>query len=319
MSGFEAIPGTGKQSGIKSHSYYFNGLTFQSEIFLPEVSPCFDTAGQTSGNVVFVRYGVVPHELSGAYYKTPILIISPNEVLIHIDNTASYYIKDGNEVIVEPLPGASDKAVRLYILTIVLGTLLHQNDIFSLHASAIKFENEAILVAGHSGAGKSTLALGLYRKGYEVLNDDISSICFNSNGTPHIYPGVTYLKLWTRSLERYGYEAAGFDKIRDELEKYSFPLTRGENTGILSVKAIFLLNESGEPTGSTKIEGLEKFQKIKANTYRYKLVQHLQKISPHFISATKFAAKVPLFKVNRNSSMLPQDFAEYMEEQFRQL
>lgn len=319
MSGFEAMPGTGKQSVVNSYSYYFNGLTFHSEIYLPEVYPSYNVGGQASGNVVFVKLGTVPAELKGAYYNTPVLIISPDEVLIHIDNTASYYIKGKNEVIVEAVPGASEKAVRLYILSIVLGTLLHRNDIFSLHASAIKFGNEAILIAGHSGAGKSTLALGLYRKGYQVFNDDISSICFDGNEVPHIYPGVTYLKLWTRSLERYGYEAAGFDKIRDELEKYSFPLTRSENVGILPVKAIFLLNESGEPTGITKIEGLEKFQKIKANTYRYKLVQHLQKTAPHFISTTKFAAKVPLFKVNRNSNMLPQDFSEYMEEQFRQL
>lgn len=42
-----------------------------------------------------------------------------------------------------------------------------------LHASAVSFENEAIIFAGECGAGKSTLVAGLQHLGFSYLSDDV--------------------------------------------------------------------------------------------------------------------------------------------------
>jgi hypothetical protein len=306
---------TDKTHTEKTYSYCFNGLFVNSEIYIPQVSISENIPPQVGG-IVAIRYGTTPDAINNANYSSPVLSVSATEVLITIHGAARYYIKGKDEVWVEPFPGAAEKSVRLYILSIVLGVLLHRNNVFALHASTIKYGNEAILFTGQSGAGKSTLALGLYRKGYEIINDDISSVFFDGNGTPFVYPGVVHLKLWARSLEKYGYETDGFDRIKDELEKYSFPVPRVVISA-LPVKAIYFLSESGgEEIESVPILGLEKFQKIKANTYRYKLIEHMQNTAGHFAAASKFADKVPLIRVQRPQKMSPKDFSEYMEAQF---
>ena len=303
---------------MKTYSYYFNGLIFISEVNIPELEPCNDIPESAQGIIVNVRYGNTPRDIVHPVYKTEVMQASEKEVLIFIENTAWYYIKK-DELVIEPLAGAEEKSVRLYIFSIVLGALLHLNNILCLHASSIQVGDNAILVGGYSGAGKSTLALGLHRKGYQVLNDDISSVGFDKDGSAFVYSGVLHLKLWNRTLERYGYDTEDFSKLREELEKYSYPLPRDRAAYHTPVKAIFLLGESQEPTTVKEIDGLEKFAAIRRNTYRYKLLQHLKKTDRHFLSAGNLIGKVPIFKVNRNTDITPADFAAFMEEQFVKL
>lgn len=308
-----------KKNLEKVYNYFFNGLYFNSQIKFFEVEEFNGSSFRSSANYVSVIFGNVPHQLEDCSLSNSVISISGDNVLIHIEDTARYFIRGKNEVIVEAYPGAKDDAVRLYIFSIVLGVLLHKHDILALHSSAIKVGDGVVIIAGQSGVGKSTLALGLYRKGYEILNDDISSIFFNEAGNPFVHNGVCHLKLWARSLEKYGYEASSFGKLRDELEKYSFPLTR-LNTIPLPLKAVFFIKEVNENLlENAEVKGLEKFKIIKANTYRYKLVEHLHKTAAHFISSTNLANQVPFIKVSRSKDTQPADFSNYMEEQFRKL
>ena len=301
-------------SETKVRVYYFNGLYVKSEIPIPEVQEY--NSSDLSGNPVTIRYGNVPYSLEQPYFSNSVISISENEVLIHIEGVARYYIHGSSEVVIEPCEGAPVADVKLYILSIVLGVLLHKNNILALHASSIKIGNEAVLIAGPSGVGKSTLALGLYRKGYEVINDDITSIFFDATGAPFVYTGVQHLKLWSRSLEKYGYDAIDFERLKTDLEKYSFPISRATGT-TLPLKAIYVLKEWNESRLESKLlTGLEKFQKLKANTYRYKLIQHLQKTQNHFALATQLADKTPVIKICRSANVSPADFSEYMQEQF---
>ncbi len=298
----------------KARFYCFNGLYVKSEIPISEVQEY--SGSDLSGNPVTIRYGNVPHSLEQSYFSNSVISISENEVLIYIEGVARYYIRGNSEVVIEPCEGATIADVRLYILSIVLGVLLHKNNILALHASSIKIGNEAVLIAGQSGVGKSTLALGLYRKGYEVINDDITSVFFDSTGKPYVYTGVQHLKLWGRSLEKYGYDTIEFERLKTELEKYSFPINR-TTIAPVPVKAIYILKEWNEDgLDSKSLSGLEKFQKIKANTYRYKLVQHLQKTQNHFTLASQLANEVPVIKICRPADVSPADFSEYMQGQF---
>jgi hypothetical protein len=303
----------------KGYTYYFNGLLIYSEIRLPEIE-LKDVVRKDYPRRVTITLGVVPDEISNAVYKNPAMSIGHAEVLVNIEGVAAYHIKGGSEVIIQACEGVKEPTIALYILSIVLGVLLHQNDILALHATAIKVGDGAVIIAGNSGVGKSTLALGLYKKGYEVINDDISSVYFNNNGLPYVWPGVSALKLWALSLEAYGYLPDAFEKIRDEIYKYSFPVKR-HHVDALPVKAVFFIHEHAEKRLEKQAieSGLGKIKKIKANTYRYKLVQHLQKANIHFSQAAKLSSSVPFFNVSRSPVVSPAEFADYMEQQFTTL
>lgn len=297
------------------YTYYFNGLFISSEIRLPEVE-LKNVVREDYPQHVAITLGVVPGEIANVVYKNPAISIGVEEVLVNIEGVAAYHISGGNKVIIQPCAGAAEQAIGLYVVSIVLGILLHQNDILALHATAIKIGDGAVIVAGNSGVGKSTLALGLHRKGYEIINDDITSVCFD-NRVPYVWPGISAMKLWALSLEEYGYEVGTFQKIREEINKYSFPVER-LNTDILPVKAVFFINEHAEKVLEKQVieQGLGKIKKLKANTYRYKLVQHLQKVNTHFSQSAMLSAQVPFFNISRSAIVSPAEFADYMEQQF---
>jgi hypothetical protein len=298
--------------------YCFNGLCINSEVKLPEI---VETTHPGPGlKSVSIRYGNAPRALEHAHYNNPVLSIASAEVLVHIEHTARYYVRNSDTVVVDPYPGAPEDAVRLYILSIVLGVLLHKNSIMALHASCVQVNGGAVLIAGPSGAGKSTLALGLYRKGYPIVNDDISSVYFDGNNVPYIYPGVQHLKLWAHSLEKYGYSPGSFDKLRDELNKFSFPIDT-EARDMLPLKAIYFIGEHNENRLENNVveSAIGKIRKVKANTYRYKLVEHLQQVQRHFMQTSLLSDKVRFFNVKRPPSVSPSEFADYMEQQFLSL
>jgi len=299
------------------YSYYFNGLFVRSEIRFSEVRECAIDCSATAEQQVVIKYGKTPKALRNATYSTQVISFSATEALVHIDKTGWYYIDGNNNITVEGYEGVPEYAVRLYIFSIVLGILLHKNSIFSVHASSIKVNDGAVIIAGHSGAGKSTLALGMYLKGYQILNDDITSIYLNAQKEPMIYPGVQHLKLWSQSLEKYGYAPSSFDKLRDELDKYSFPVKR-DITESVPLKAIYFLHKHDEiPLQKAEIgTGIEKIRKLRNHTYRYKLIEHLQKSEKHFFQASSIVSRVPLFDIYRSHAISPANFVDYMEEQF---
>lgn len=302
------------------YGYHFNGLSISSEIPFSEVRESLVGFSTGSTRQVTIKYGEVSKTLPGITFSNPVISIAATGVLIHIEGTAWYYIDAENNVTVEAYPGVPEYAVRLYIFSIVLGILLHKNDIFSLHSSCIQVKNGAVIIAGQSGVGKSTLALGLYRKGYEILNDDISSVFLNDNKKPMVYPGVQHLKLWSQSLEKYAYDPGSFAKLRDELEKYSFPVERN-NEHPLPLKAIYFLHERNEkPVEIAPLRtAMEKIKRLRNHTYRYKLIQHLQKAEMHFRQATSIVPHVPFYDVYRSPAIAPAAFVDYMEEQFSAL
>lgn len=303
----------------KSYPYHYfsNGLFIFSEIYLPEL-PVYEPA-QAIGTSIRISWGTVPENLEQVTFRRAICQISETEFLLDIKNIARYLVKGNNEVIVQPCPGASEDVIRLYILSTILGVLLHKNDILSLHASAININGNALLMAGNSGAGKSTLAFGLYQRGYEVFNDDISSIYFNDEKSPYVFPGSIHLKLWAEAIEKYGHKTDDLRKLRNGLEKYSYPVQRTNANGI-PLKAIFFLSSRREDKMRCEtVEGLKAFHKLHKHTFRHKLLKGLKKEVPHFMACNEIIKTVPLFIFYRPRNAPPGSFADYVEKQIRQL
>ncbi len=291
--------------------YFANGFSIESEIEIPEL-PFTDLEPN-----IFIRLGKTPEKIDNPIISRGLQQINENEYLLDIDHAARYWVKNKSEVIVEPYEGVQAEAVRIYILSSVMGVLLHKNDCLPIHSCCIKVNNKAFLVAGVSGAGKSTLSLGMHQKGYEILNDDISTVYFDENQQPYIYSGYKHIKLWAESLNRYGFDPNDFNRLRSEIEKYSFPISREDKIEKTPISAVFILNPGPHDEISTEeVSGLKAFDVLKFNTFRKQFVKPLKKEAIHFKLSTNLASKAKIIRVKRPESMKPAAFSDYMENVF---
>jgi hypothetical protein len=264
--------------------------------------------------------GRVPGHLENAIFSSAIYQVSGDEFLLDIEHTARYLVKGNDTIIVEPYPNVEENVIRLYILSTLFGVVLHKHHMLALHTSCIKIGDNSVLVAGPSGIGKSTLALGLHRKGYEIMNDDISAVVFNAEGEPQVYPGYVHIKLWANSLETYGYETGGFRQLRKDVRKYSFPLGKYDNFEPVSLKGIFFIGQNKEEGIRREVlTGLSTFRYLQTNTFRYRLIKMLNISKNHFALCTRLANKIPLISISRPENTPPDVFADYMEDQFNSL
>ena len=142
--------------------YYWGfGLKITSEIKFPELLP-FEFVNPPD---VHISIGTTPATLNGEDVVNMVQVsISATEYLLNLGNIAKYYAANGNRIIVEPLTGADEKSIRLFLLSNAMVALLHQRNMICLHASAIEYEDGVVLFCGQTGSGKSTLVSILQQK-----------------------------------------------------------------------------------------------------------------------------------------------------------
>lgn len=308
------------QPGKNYYQYFANGLTVNSQIAFPELSEVQDNELKPDYSVI-IEYGTVPDKPEDNIVITPFGEIASDCFFLNVSGVAKYYIDKSKKVIVEPYVGSSQNEIRLYILSTIFGVLIHKAGLLPLHASAIKHGNSAALVAGRSGIGKSTLALGLYKRGCEILNDDVSTVYIDDKEIPHVFTGYTHLKLWEESLEKYGYEKVQFRKLKKNAEKYSFPFLRRIDTNCLPIKAILFIQPT-EETGSvshTFLHGLMVFEFLRKNTFRYQVIKGLNLSKGHFELCSSLINKLPFVLLTRPVNYPAHEFAGYVDNVLKSL
>lgn len=123
---------------------------------------------------------------------------TPNICWLDIDGVARFSIKNSNSIVVDVHPESDQQTINLYLLGTCLGLILHQRKQLLLHGNAVRIADQAIVIVAHSGVGKSTLASEFYRRGYQLLADDVCTIDDNSM----VHPSYPYLKLWRDAIDR---------------------------------------------------------------------------------------------------------------------
>lgn len=290
--------------------FYSNGLRIASEIFLPELQEISETDA-----AVTIKYGKVPERLNNIIAEYPLRQISATEFLFDIKGTARYCVGNNNEVIIHKYEGAEEDAVRIYLLSTVFAALLHKNDLLPLHASTVNIDGTAALIAGASGAGKSTTALGLLKKGYEILNDDISTIDIDPEKGPIVFSGYTHLKLWEKSLNDYNHTTENLRQLRRDIKKYSFPIERKIPDNNLPIKTIiFLQVKQVDQISHKPASGIALFDGLRKNTFRHRLAKELGKSETYFNKYARLASAINSFTVLRPEHCDPELLADYIEQ-----
>lgn len=286
-------------SRLRTYIYKVYGVIIESEIELPELIPAPNQMPE-----VRIRIGNVPPHLpevkgSGVLYEA-----YPNDFLFRLDTVAAYRIRNGNEIIVESKNAAAPEEVRLFLLGSAIGALIHQRGSIPIHGSSIVINDSALIIAGASASGKSTLAAGLSEKGYKILADDISVVALDKEGIFKVYPGIPHLKLWKDVTEHLDFKSH-YEKVRPTLEKYKIPLNNTSSFNEYEVKDIVVLStKNSEGFTFERKSGIEKFNLLRENTYRYQFLEGMGLTETHFKNISTLANRVNITRIERPSSPL---------------
>jgi hypothetical protein len=227
----------------RSFVFYLGPFRFDSEIEIPELR----AATGPGDKGVTIRLGGVPTTIPGAVLAGTGCYVSPDEYLLEIPGTARYYVRNGNEVRLEIVPGTPIANVTTYLLGSGFGALCHQNGLLPLHASAVEFGGAVTAFLGESGAGKSTLAACLRERGHRIVSDDIC-LLQDVDHEARVIPVAGWLKLWSQSLQYLGQTPEEQNRVYSTDDKFrlflSDPLQDPTSQRALLDRIVFLARDT---------------------------------------------------------------------------
>jgi energy-coupling factor transporter ATP-binding protein EcfA2 len=282
------------------------GLTVGSDLPLPQMTAMATSASSPD---ILIRRGLVPETLPHPSASGPTWEIAGDQFLLRVPEVARFLLQAGREVLFEPYDRGRPSDIALFATGTVFGILLHQREQAVLHASAVNVGGKAVLFCGRSGAGKSTMAAALGAAGYALLNDDISVIGRDGEGTPVTHSDGRQLKLWQEAADALGLTDRLGDSVRDGLSKhYVTPQSSIGET--LPIGAVYLLREARPslPGGIARLNVADAAQAVMANAYRPFLVAAMNQKPLYLKSAMEISKSAGVFVLTRQK-----DFASISE------
>jgi hypothetical protein len=280
--------------------YFYSayGLTIRSELALPEL---MEQVGHAICPDVGIRWGIVPHPVD-FFTSERHIWSSPTEAIFFWDDVGTLLARNGQEVVIDPLPDVTEEVLRLFVLGTALGTLLHQRKLLVLHASAIAVQGEAIAFIGESGWGKSTTAATFCLQGYQAVADDVVAIDFDAEGKPIVLPGFPQFKLWSDAIAALGYDPETLPRLRPELDKYGHRVPVGFSLDPLPLRQIYVLG-GGNTFAIEPIPAQAAFLELVRHSYALRSLRKDGLNANHFRHATQLVKRVPVSRLVRQRSL----------------
>ena len=267
------------------------GLTIHSAIALPHLLQGGDGAPD-----VTISFGSVPELLPGATRPLATVQVTPDAAIVDTHDAGRFLVRDGREVVVDRAAGASDDAVRVYLMGTVLGVLLHARRLLPLHASAVRTPHGAVVFAGRSGAGKSTL---LAARGYAMLADDVTAIGLGTDGRPQVLPAYPTARLWRDSVRALGHAEDGLRRMRPNLEKFHLPIA-AFSTEAVPLHAVYVMRvHNGSDVSVEDVAPVGGIPLLAEQTYRKRLLRGLGTLPEHFRTVSAVARFARIAVVGR--------------------
>lgn len=160
------------------------------------------------------------------------------------DGTTFVVDRSATEIWASWPPPLTVEDTATYLLGPVLGFLLRLRGVTSLHASAVRLGDGAVVFVGAPGAGKSTLAAAFAQRGCSVLTDDVAPLS-QQDGRFLVQPGYPRVRLWPQSPDGPLSFTGSLPKLTPNWDKRYLDLSRDglfQQTAV-PVSAIYLLQE----------------------------------------------------------------------------
>ncbi|MBI3351136.1 MAG: serine kinase [Nitrospirae bacterium] len=223
------------------------------------------------------------------------------EVILFWKEIGAFLIREGREIIFQPVPGAEEHLLRLFILGPVLAVILHQRGFLILHASAVEVNGNAVAFLGGSGWGKSTIAAALNGQGHAVLSDDVVAVDISGKVNPTLFPGFPQIKLNAEVVSVLSHLPANLPPPHSGLAKYLCPVNRQITQRPYRLHRLFVLSEGADQ----KVESTsrrEAVMELISHSYCSRLLREGSQ-SRHFSQCANLANKVSIFRLRRRRSL----------------
>lgn len=297
--------------------YYYHAfqLNICSDFLLPELLNGHQAT--PTDDILRISLGEVsPEGLEETLSKGLNYQANENALWLNVPDVARYLVTNGRQITVDPLTHSDAESIRLFLLGSCMGALLMQRNLFLLHGNAIKVGEHCISFAGHSGAGKSTLSGAFFKRGYDILADDVCAI----NDNAEVIPSFPQIKLWHDAAKHLAMETESLRKIRPSIEKFAVPLGMQFYTQALPLKIIYILHAHNKDDFCfDTISGMHKLQPLKINTYRQQYLKGLGKDRSHLKLYGNIANQTSVVTITRpNDGFKLDELVTLIEKDFQE-
>jgi hypothetical protein len=243
--------------------------------------------------------------------------VEPQEVRLVSPETGRFLIRGGRAIVVDPDPGAPERAVVGVVTGLAMGILLHQRGLLVLHASAVAVDGSAVIILGDPGAGKSTLAAALHGRGHGILSDDVSGIDVNG-AEPTVRPAYPQMKLCRDAITFLGCTPEAPPCGTGDPEKRTCFVARRFGRAAPPLRRIHLLAD-GSRQSIQPLRQREAFLELVRHSCVGRLLKASNTASRHFRQCAAVAKRVGFCRLRRvrRLSALP-DLAALVEGDLQQ-
>jgi energy-coupling factor transporter ATP-binding protein EcfA2 len=283
--------------------YFYNayGLGIHSAFSLPELV----TASPIKADVV-IQLGKVDRSLSEISMRGYLFHMSAESAYFFWEHLGTFLVRDGKEIIVDPLPGVEECLVRLPIVGMAMAVLLHQRGYLTLHASAVAINGGVVAFMGRKGQGKSTIAATLYGRGHHMIADDMIALDLDETGCPMVLPGFPQFKLWPdAAVAALGDDPEVLPRLFSGYEKRARHAVDRFSHRPLPLKRIYLISE-GPALEIKPLQPQEAIIQLINQSYiarvAHPLIQGVGACS-HFLQCTSLIKSTPVYRLKRPNSL----------------
>lgn len=262
--------------------YYYTifGLNISSECELDMLN----LITQPTSIDVTIAFGKTPTQLDNPLDKNASFEAKEGAFLTWFtDISLRFYVENGTKIIIETGGSEDWDLIKSFLLSAIMGALLHQRKVIPLHAGGVVINGEVILFSGQSGAGKSTTTAAFKEQGYQLMADDVAVIHYDEEKIPIVEPGVPFVKLWKESFDILEKKVPTKGKIRKNFDKYFVPI-KNLAVAALPIKRIYILEKSDQITEPIikDLSNIETVHHLRMGTYRYYYLIGMKGEKEHF-------------------------------------
>ncbi|SUY29939.1 ATP-binding cassette domain-containing protein [Clostridium perfringens] len=276
--------------------YKVYGLIVESDIEIPELLSIDKNEKKVD---VKIKKDIIPKNIiekipSYSWFKYDI-----NSMVFTVKGTGSFYIYDGNNIIVQPSENADNQRIKTFILGTSFGMILLQRNKIAIHGGCVLIGENAIILTGQSGAGKSTLTNAFRHYEFPFMADDVcSTVEFQDE--IFIEPAYPQQKICKDAMKKIGYNISNFKLIDEEREKYIIPTHESFVKEKRKLKAIFEIEPyDGEEVKIEEVSGGEKMKIILRNIYRIEVIAPFGIPKSYFKKVINIAKNTLVFRIKR--------------------
>ena len=259
------------------------GFTVHSQLSLPELS-----SGEGSADIV-LHLGQIdqaPPEGGGARSSR----LSPEEGVLFWKGVGKVLVRNGSQIIVDPIPGVEEELVRLFVLGSAMGLLLHQRGLLVLHGSSVAIDGGVSIFLGESGWGKSTTAAAFHARGHCLMADDITAVQMDLPQSV-VLPGYPHIKLWPESARALGIDPDRLPRLHSHVDKRVLHTVSPPSA--LPLRSIYILARDAE-SGIDILSPQSALVQLLSHTYVARWLLPTGTAPTHMRQCAKLVATVPI-------------------------